>query len=111
MSEHLVTFYLLLMPYNVHHVHHTAHQLGGGAQPGEGTMSALILSGTAKIGDEGIKKHFRSVEPWQPVFELAWNGFDAKAATVKIDVRENDMHSLESVTCSGLMSPDTSIGG
>lgn len=61
-------------------------------------MSALILSGTAKIGDEGIKKHFRSVEPWQPVFELAWNGFDAKATTVKIDVRENDMHSLESVT-------------
>ncbi len=61
-------------------------------------MSALILSGTAKIGDEGIKKHFRSVEPWQPVFELAWNGFDAKATTVKIDVVENDMHSLESVT-------------
>jgi hypothetical protein len=61
-------------------------------------MSALVLSGTAKIGDEGIKKHFRSVEPWQPVFELAWNGFDAKATTVKIDVRENDMHSLESVT-------------
>jgi hypothetical protein len=61
-------------------------------------MSAFILSGTAKIGDEGIKKHFRTVEPWQPIFELVWNGFDAKATTVKIDVRENDMHSLESVT-------------
>ena len=61
-------------------------------------MTALILSGTAKIGDEGIKKHFKAVEAWQPLFELTWNGFDARASTVKIEVRQNDMHSVESVT-------------
>lgn len=61
-------------------------------------MSALILSGTAKIGDEGIKKHFKTVEAWQPLFELTWNGFDAGASTVKIEVRENEMHSVDLVT-------------
>ena len=25
---------------------------------------------------EGIKKHFKSLEPWKAVSELVWNGFD-----------------------------------
>jgi hypothetical protein len=61
-------------------------------------MNSLVLSGTAKIGDEGIKKHFRNVEPWQPLFELAWNGFDARATTVTIAVNENEMHAVDFIT-------------
>ncbi|QEZ48019.1 ATP-binding protein [Cupriavidus oxalaticus] len=56
------------------------------------------LSGTTKIGNEGIKKHFRSIEPWQPIFELAWNGFDAKATAVSVDIVLNELAAPLSVT-------------
>ena len=28
------------------------------------------ISGTAEISDEGIKKHFKSIDPWAAIFEL-----------------------------------------
>lgn len=56
------------------------------------------LSGTTEIGNEGIKKHFKSVEPWQPIFELTWNGFDAKARTVAVDVHLNELDAPQVVT-------------
>jgi len=56
------------------------------------------ISGTTEIGNEGIKKHFKSIEPWQPVFELIWNGFDAKANEVLVNVALNDLQALRSVT-------------
>ncbi|WP_342113992.1 ATP-binding protein [Pseudoduganella sp. OTU4001] len=61
-------------------------------------MATLNLSGIAKIGDEGVKKHFRNFEAWQPLFELAWNGFDASAKTVTVEVTENELHAVETVT-------------
>ena len=62
------------------------------------TMTTNIdISGTTEIGNEGIKKHFKSIEPWQPLFELVWNGFDAKADTVEVDVRLNSLHALAAV--------------
>lgn len=56
------------------------------------------ISGTTEIGNEGIKKHFRSIEPWQPVFELVWNGFDAKATAVAVNISVNDLQALTAVT-------------
>lgn len=56
------------------------------------------LSGTTEIGNEGIKKHFKSIEPWQPVFELVWNGFDAKASEVAVVISLNNLQALESVS-------------
>lgn len=56
------------------------------------------ISGTTEIGNEGIKKHFRSIEPWQPLFELVWNGFDAKASEVAVDISLNNLQALSTVT-------------
>lgn len=56
------------------------------------------ISGTTEIGNEGIKKHFKSIEPWQPVFELAWNGFDAKANEVVVVTSLNNLQALTAVT-------------
>ncbi len=58
-------------------------------------MSVLKkFSGVAEIGNEGIKKHFQNIELWSPLFELVWNGFDAKANNVDVTLIENDMHAI-----------------
>ncbi|KHK54099.1 DNA mismatch repair protein [Ralstonia sp. A12] len=57
----------------------------------------IDISGTTEIGNEGIKKHFKSIEPWQPLFELVWNGFDAKADVVTVDAQLNSLHALTTV--------------
>lgn len=56
-----------------------------------------VVKGSAAIGNSGIKKHFKNAEPWQPLFELVWNGFDATASFVSVNVIENEMHGLERV--------------
>jgi hypothetical protein len=56
-----------------------------------------VFKGSAAIGNSGIKKHFKNAEPWQPLFELVWNGFDAAASFVSVTVVENDMHGVERV--------------
>lgn len=61
-------------------------------------MAQRGLSGTTQISDEGIKKHFRNFEPWQALFELTWNGLDAKATSVTISLAENDLHAVEHIT-------------
>jgi hypothetical protein len=56
-----------------------------------------VIKGVAAIGNEGIKKHFKNAETWQPLFELVWNGFDAAATSVSVDLVENSMHGVERV--------------
>lgn len=56
-----------------------------------------VLKGSAAIGNSGIKKHFGNAELWEPLFELAWNGFDAGASFVAITVVENEMHGVDRV--------------
>lgn len=55
------------------------------------------ISGTTEIGNEGIKKHFKSIEPWQPIFEIVWNGFDAKAEAVAVEISLNNMLAVTAV--------------
>ena len=58
-------------------------------------MSTLIdISGVAEISDEGIKKHFKNIEVWQPLFELIWNGYDAQAHQVHVALEENAMDGI-----------------
>lgn len=57
-----------------------------------------IIKGSAAIGNSGIKKHFKNAELWQPLIELVWNGFDAAANFVSINVVENEMDGLEQVS-------------
>lgn len=61
-------------------------------------MAEMTLSGTTEISDEGIKKHFKNFDPWDALFELAWNGLDAGATKITIELLENAMDSVESVT-------------
>ncbi len=62
-------------------------------------MSAFVdISGVAEISDEGIKKHFKNTEAWYPLFELIWNGFDAKAQQVHVSLEETHMGGTALVT-------------
>ncbi len=60
-------------------------------------MKKSIINGVAAIGNEGIKKHFRTADAWQPLFELVWNGFDASAANVSVELIENDLNGIDRV--------------
>ncbi|MCP4393011.1 MAG: DNA mismatch repair protein [Alphaproteobacteria bacterium] len=60
-------------------------------------MSNVNFSGSAQITDEGIKKHFKNFEPFQAIYELIWNGLDANAKTIKIQVKRNDLDGLSAV--------------
>ena len=55
------------------------------------------FKGTAEITDEGVKKHFKSFEPSNAIFELVWNGLDANASAIKISTIFNEMDGLEAV--------------
>lgn len=61
-------------------------------------MSNYKISASTIITDSGIKKHFKKIDPWQPIFELAWNGFDAEASSVKISYAANDIGGLEQLS-------------
>lgn len=54
-------------------------------------MASIKFSGTTEITTEGIKKHFRTIEPIQAVFELVWNGFDAKASEVTVAIAYDEL--------------------
>lgn len=56
------------------------------------------ISGTTEIGNEGIKKHFKSIELWQPLFELVWNGFDARADKLEVDISLNKLQALSKIS-------------
>jgi len=61
-------------------------------------MELTDISGTTEISAEGIKKHFKSIESWQPIFELVWNGLDAKANSVRVVVEENALGAITLVS-------------
>lgn len=60
-------------------------------------MQGTSISGTAEISDEGIKKHFKKIEPWYALAELVWNGFDARADTLQVFVEENQCDFVQKV--------------
>lgn len=66
-------------------------------------MASQNFSGTTEITAEGIKKHFKNTEPTDAIFELVWNGFDAKAnvVTVSVDYQELGSPSRVSVEDDG----------
>lgn len=61
-------------------------------------MNTSKFNGSAQITDEGIKKHFKSLEPVNAIFELVWNGFDANAKVVDINIEYNNLNGLEKVS-------------
>src|SRR3546814_6260536 len=63
-------------------------------------MAIRQISGKTEINGEGIKKHFRTTDPWRAIAELAWNGFDAKASNVEVCVDEGSMGGAVRVAVS-----------
>lgn len=63
-------------------------------------MATRQISGKTELNGEGIKKHFRTTDPWCAIAELAWNGFDAKALNVGVLVDEGPMGSATRVDVS-----------
>lgn len=61
-------------------------------------MELVDISGTTEISGEGIKKHFKSIDPWQPIFELVWNGLDAKANNVRVAIEQNTLGAVTLVS-------------
>lgn len=60
-------------------------------------MKPVNFSGSAEITNEGIKKHFRSYEPVESIFELVWNGLDANGTIVDVQVSRGELGAIESV--------------
>lgn len=63
-------------------------------------MANRQITGKTEINGEGIKKHFRTTDPWRAVAELAWIGFDAKAPNVEVLVDEGPMGGATRVEIS-----------
>lgn len=61
-------------------------------------MNLENLSGVTQISDEGIKKHFRTIEPHRALFELVWNGFDAGATSVHVGIQNNPLGAPDLIT-------------
>ena len=63
-------------------------------------MASVNISGSTEITAEGIKKHFKATEPLDALFELAWNGFDAKASLVIVSILYNELGAPIEITIS-----------
>ncbi len=61
-------------------------------------MAKQIIQGTTEINSLGIKNHFESVEPMQAIFELIWNGFDAGAKNININLVYDDFGTVNTIT-------------
>lgn len=62
-------------------------------------FKANDFSGNTKITDAGIRNNFsKSLEPWSPLVELIWNGFDANADNISVTTRDTGLNATESIT-------------
>ncbi|MFP1727684.1 ATP-binding protein [Lonsdalea quercina] len=61
-------------------------------------MAKQIIQGTTEINSLGIKNHFESVEPVQAILELVWNGFDAGAKNININIVYDHFDTVKNLT-------------
>lgn len=61
-------------------------------------MAKQIIQGTTEINSLGIKNHFESVEPVQAILELVWNGFDAGANNININIVYDHFDTVKNLT-------------
>lgn len=57
-------------------------------------VTTVTVTSETKITGEGIKKHFKSTEPVEALYELVWNGFDAGASEVRVRLERNQLGGL-----------------
>ena len=58
-------------------------------------MPSSSFQGSADITVEGIKKHFKKFEASQAIIELIWNGLDANAICIDVNIQTNDFGGLK----------------
>lgn len=61
-------------------------------------MAKKIIQGTTEINSSGIKNHFDAIEPVDAILELVWNGFDAGAKNVSINIDYDDFDTAKYIT-------------
>ena len=54
-------------------------------------VGTLRKAGATAITSGGIRKHFKKTEGYEALFELIWNGFDAKASGVDVHIETNEL--------------------
>lgn len=59
---------------------------------------ALSFSGSTNITNQSIKKHFKKYEPWQVVAEMIWNGLDARATRIDIEIKKNELGGFKLIS-------------
>lgn len=60
-------------------------------------MAIGTITGETRITGEGIKKHFRSTDPIQAVYELVWNGLDAGASEIAVHQLRNELGGVTEI--------------
>jgi Histidine kinase-, DNA gyrase B-, and HSP90-like ATPase len=56
------------------------------------------FSGSTNITNASIKKHFKRYEPWQSIAELIWNGLDARATRIDIEIQKNELYGFDVIS-------------
>jgi hypothetical protein len=59
---------------------------------------ALSFSGSTNITSQSIKKHFKKYDPWQVIAELVWNGLDAGATRIDIEIENNELGGFKLIS-------------
>ncbi len=60
-------------------------------------MAIGTVTSETRITGEGIKKHFRSTDPIQAVYELVWNGLDAGASEIAVRQLRNELGGVTEI--------------
>lgn len=61
-------------------------------------MNSKVISGSTQLTTKGIEKHYRNQKPHEALFELVWNGLDANATKIEVNISQNDMDGIEEIT-------------
>jgi hypothetical protein len=56
------------------------------------------FSGSTNITSASIKKHFKKCEPWQSIAEMIWNGLDAGATRIDVEIQKNELEGFSLIS-------------
>lgn len=58
----------------------------------------MILSDNIQITSNGIKNSLKKYKPIKSITEYIWNGFDAKATTINVDIQTNEFNKISLIS-------------
>ncbi|HIE4139727.1 TPA: ATP-binding protein [Stenotrophomonas maltophilia] len=61
------------------------------------SVAIRTVTSETRITGEGIKKHFRSTDPIQAIYELVWNGLDAGASKIAVRQLRNELGGVTEI--------------